>query len=335
MRSTSLKSRFAVSLAVLAGCVVLAEILMRVGVIDNDRFGHESLVRDWEDADRTVLILGDSFLASEIRSMIRDEVADDDVAVFNTAVHGMGPYEYLDRIERAALPSEPDLVLLGVYIGNDLTNVRDRSGNRASDRVPELLRKPWYAPFLVDHVKDEMKPDTVYAFEWDRYIELGVDPALIEDAKENRINPWLLDMVEFNRNYLLDNVLVEGEANEAGWAKLEELVVAIHGRAEERGADLAMVVFPRSIQIDDSHFEFYRRLTFHLDERTIGSRVPQDRLAALCAKLDVPMLDLLPVFADREGEQLYLENDDHLNREGNRLSAREIGVFVGDVLGRD
>ena len=99
----------------------------------------------------------------------------------------------------------------------------------------------------------------------------------------------------------------------------------------ESGARLVIVIFPHSIQVNRSHFDFFRGLTFAMDDRTLESTRPQDLMRELCRERGIPLLDLLPVLEERADEELYLEKDDHLNPAGNAVAAEHILAFLAEL----
>ena len=148
------------------------------------------------------------------------------------------------------------------------------------------------------------------------------------------MNPFLLRLALSNPNHLLDNVLMGTDENMRAWARVEELLNDIADRCDEIGARLMIVVFPRSIQINRSHFEFFEKLTLRLDDRTLQSDKPQRLLRDYCDRRGLPCLDLLPVLKGRSEEEFYRDKDDHLNDVGNRLASDRLMEFFrsNDVL---
>jgi lysophospholipase L1-like esterase len=339
-----------VGIALLAVVVCAAgfEGVLRLGWVDNFKHGVDRTDRRWEELEHRVLVLGDSFIVPYglLGRLLAEDFAARGVAVRNQAVSGTGPFEYLERLQQFAGTGLqlPDVVLLGYYAGNDLTDVQDNpkfsedaSSTAIRTGIPPfspLVKNEWYhelnafhylRPFFVDPPAQQVE------FDWSKYEALGIETELIEDAKARRINRWLLALAHRNPHHLLDNVLMETERNARAWERSRELITRIHGMCDERGVRLLVVMFPRSVQIDDSHFDFFRRLKFEVDERTLVSTVPQTKMAELCAELDVPLLDLLPAF-EADGRQLYLEKDDHLNLEGHHFAAERIVPWVMEHL---
>ncbi len=320
------------------------EGLLRLGWIENPKYRADRIDRRWAGTPRRLLVLGDSFLVPYglLGRLLDAELEERGVALRNLAVSGTGPIEYKERLEQwlASGYARPHVVLLGYYAGNDLTDVQENP-KYASDAASVAIRldlpplRPlvhnrWYHELHLFHWLEPMLVDPPIErveFDWERFERAGIDPELIEDAKAGRINRWLLALARRNPRYLLDNILMDTDRNQRAWTRVRSLIGEIHGICAANGTDLCVVVFPRSIQIDGSHFEFFGKLGFQLDPRTLESTEPQTRLAAVCEELGVPLLDLLPDF-EADGRQLYLEKDDHLNRDGYHFAAERIVPFA-------
>jgi hypothetical protein len=96
--------------------------------------------------------------------------------------------------------------------------------------------------------------------------------------------------------------------------------------AHQAGAQVCLVAIPSTVQVSRSHYDFYRRACFELDDRLLISTTPQDRLAELCRRKRAAFVDLLAPFrqAAAAGESLYWENDDHLSQAGHLLAFKVI-----------
>jgi predicted DCC family thiol-disulfide oxidoreductase YuxK len=143
------------------------------------------------------------------------------------------------------------------------------------------------------------------------------------------LNPLLLETAQVHPDYLMQNLLVEDRDAQQAWAKNQVILRRIYALAKQHKARILLTIFPSTIQVNDSHFEFYRRLGFRLDERTLRESKPQDLLNKLCQDEGWDCLDLLPVFR-REGQNrgLYLLDDDHWDPDGNALAFREMASVI-------
>jgi hypothetical protein len=265
--------------------------------------------------------------------LIRD-LADHDVSVLNAAISGTGPFEYLAQMKMLGMSYKPDMVLLSYYIGNDLTNVQNHPqfnpknagvgiDRRTSRSIVRGLYLYHYLLWKLRELRLRFRP-----FDYEKAKNAGISPELIEDAKQLRINPWLLNLALEEKNYLLDNALMETPDNMKSWEKIKQLLAEIHEICDNLQSQLLLVIFPASIQVNDSHFEFYKQLTLNLDRRSLESSKPQRLLLEFCADRYLACLDLLPAFKSREKEEFYRQKDDHLNEKGGELASELILDFL-------
>jgi hypothetical protein len=170
-----------------------------------------------------------------------------------------------------------------------------------------------------------------YDFDWQKMADHGIDPQLIEWAQnriqhpnrigEEFVNPWLLNLALTSPTYLKDNVLMETPENKAAWNKVHDLLLRIRDKSRTLRTELCIIAIPSTVQVDKSHFSFYKKATFEVDERLSTSTKPQQLLADFCRDSDVEYIDLLPAFkAYPEPSRLYWKSDDHLSDAGHQLA---------------
>ena len=255
--------------------------------------------------------------------------------MLNTATSGSGPFEYRAELEATGADFKPDVVLLSYYAGNDLTNVKNHElfsggGPARGVAIDRTVTRPVVRHlYLYSYLRTTVlaRVRTRFYFDYDAAARAGVSPELIEAAKRREINPWLLERSVADKDYLLHNVLMETPEDMLAWEKVEEILSDIERICETIGAQLVIVIFPRSVQVNRSHFEFYDDLALSLDERTLGPAKPQRLLLDFCTRKGLDCLDILPVFRARADEEFYLYRDSHLNDAGNRLSGELILKF--------
>ena len=298
--------------------LLLFEMILRLGVIQNPY--HTRL--EWElnpkEASDRILIVGDSFSAkgSELSNMLTKEFSTRQVQLVNISQGGFGPLEYYLDIKRWIKTIKPQTIILSYYVGNDLTNAQ-----RTSKRIDEFLDQFYVTKFIKSRKfsKDQ--------FPTKKWKAMGMDSEMIELALQEKINPWLLEAARHDQNYILNNILMEGRENHALWEKVKLLLKKIIDQAKFYNAELSIVIFPRSVQINKDLFPFFEKVKLNLDKRTLHGRIPQDLLLDFCHTHDIRCLDLLPAFRAKKDESLYKELDDHLNTKGNKLAAKLIIEF--------
>jgi hypothetical protein len=312
---------------------VLLEGALRFGIIENAQYDRRQI---HEKAKYRLLIIGDSFIVPRsllAKSLARD-LAGHDIAVLNAAIGGTGPFEYLAEMKAVGIHFKPDIVLLSYYVGNDLTNVQNhpqfnpkKTGVGIDRRTSQSYGRSLY---LYHYILRELRELRLRfrPFDYEKAKAADIAPELIDDAKKRRINPWLLNLDLEEKNYLLDNVLMETADNMKAWEKVNQLLAEFHDICNSLPSQLIVVIFPASIQVNDSHFGFYNKLTFNLDGQTLESTKPQRLLKEFCAARKITCLDLLPTFKARKDEEFYRDKDDHLNEKGNHVAGQLILDFL-------
>jgi len=320
-----------VSVLLTAGAL---EAALRLGIVANERQARLSPDGGGRNVPHRILVLGDSFMANkhsiDLHDNLLNQLGREQVGMVNTARAGDGPRQYLDALHMAGSRFRPDVVLLCYYVGNDLTDVGCNEAPVLEDHRPVPQRLAARA-YLYDFVRRRWGYWRARTMDFSDLPEQGVDPTLITAAKRLEVNPWLLKMRRENPDFLLQTLLAEDACARSAWARTEDVLEAILNTTRQRGATLLAVTFPHTLQVNDAKRPFYEQLGFAWDDRISTARAPQRLLEHWYTAHDVPHLDLLPEFLS-EGEELYLEHDEHLNWAGETLAANRIASFVAAHL---
>lgn len=313
---------------------------------------------------KRVLVLGDSQLEEwPLEHCLYTDLANycrkHDLGMVNAAHHGFGPIEYRDRLAQLGSDYDPDLILIFHYVGNDLSDTfyrQDDDPKQPTHNATYVIgdqEEPAPNPTAVEQdsnasaVSEDVPPQPLGdQFDWEKFEDCGVDPLYIEYAK-NRIlypgrvgkeyvNPHLLVFSCWKPMFLTDNVKLESPASRNAWYKTLLQYEAILEQANAIGADVHIVLIPTTVQVDSSHFEFYRRLAFDVPEDLMSSRVPQDLMQEFADFSNAACMDLLPTFKEQTNTgALYFENDDHLSQIGHELAFERVKSEILDPYLQD
>jgi hypothetical protein len=308
------RSLFVLYLAIVT--LVPLELALRTGWLPNQRFEVLRAIAAERDRPRRLLMLGDSFTIDFEASMARgvaEALRERGFGVLNLAMSGSGPIDYLEQLELAGPVFAPHFVLAHYYAGNDLTDTSEHLRTRGG-RI--WLRKIVSSTFLGAHLR-QLRGARANKSRLDDIEET------ISSTAARPLNPFLLETARVLPQYINANILIEGSAARA-WDDVGETLRRIKARTEELGAKLIIVVIPSTVQVNASHMEFYRNLGFEVDPRVLSSDRPQKLLARFCAEERLDLIDLLPAFRAAQPRELYLDNDDHWNTDGNRLATEVI-----------
>jgi hypothetical protein len=251
-------------------------------------------------------------------------------------VAAVGPEEYALLVRDEALALDPDVVVLDLFVGNDLVDNlrgRDRFRNglrRWLDRdnllaysVPRRL----YLLFRARRLAHEPLPVQV------------VPRALTHDETLQRW-PWLADpslepstmphaqYLELESRHARE---VCGGGDEVYYARFWEIFDGIRAAVAPRR--LLVLVIPDEFQVEDPLWhEITSRLGVPLDRDR-----PQRLVGAGLTRRGIPYLDLLPAMRGEpvavDGwRHLYLRDDTHWNARGNAVAGRMLAASLRGLL---
>lgn len=232
--------------------------------------------------------------------------------VINAGVQGYGPVEELLFLRTVARHFEPDVVLVGLYVGNDaeeaLTSEAkllgserpavDAAGEKLLMRMRRLVRRSM--------VLQVLRLRLVSATDRFRPRALAPEPP----AQSYAANP----APRIARGLELTSRIVELMAAEA----------------REAGARTGVVLMPARLQIDDGDYGRLREIV-----RQAGGELVRDaattRFDAALGHLPFPRIDLLPdLRAAPPGADLYHQQTAHFTPRGHEVVAGTLERFLRD-----
>jgi hypothetical protein len=287
-----------------------------------DRAKHPGILR--------VAAIGDSFFVAPVprpqgviarlKTLLAERGAHAEVYNFGILASNLDDYRII--LEQEALAFSPDLVLLGIYVGNDLRistaattfNYHSTALDRAFSDIRHQILALWLQHTGEFHDVTR-EPAEALALDVpittrERYIEsIRREIELYRRDGDSRIARAWLDSL----------------------ATLDQIVAV----CREHHVALAVVVQPSQPQVSRALLEEGAR-SAAIDPAALDVTIPQQRLAAFLAERGVPELDLLPAFQraarDRDPDGFYMKNDPHWSVAGNEIAARELVGFVTDQL---
>lgn len=261
----------------------------------------------------------------------------------NAGVAGTSLKNSLSILVETGLSIKPDVVVLGFYL-NDFLD----SYGVYIDQPPAILKESWLASYLYKVISmHRPEPEIDYtAFHPDKNAVRKLDPAKIKQmqqayfdtlkvikadmyyAEHDRLSAWQEDFFDQLQNahlgaehrkfyqQVLDNFRDWGGTwSPHAWTYLQPLFYKLKRLSDQHDFQLLIVCFPVRPQV----------------EATTRFDYPQRRLGEMAEILDIPYLDMLPVFtaAHRAGEGLFLDHCHH-TANGNRIIAESVYQFLVD-----
>jgi lysophospholipase L1-like esterase len=278
------------------------------------------------------------------------------IEVVNLAEAGTDLPSYLSNLLRFGKRLRPDLILIGLYLGNDLIPSTPPLDSAEIRFALEALPSPsqelmltriakrsvllnyvfrlgkMYVPALrsgsfeqmIRHLQTKTGMDDAYVTR--RLSE--ADPTLVDAARADAINGWDLAFAIFDPDYYSDLAAADsstskGKEVERGLGDLRTLIIA----ARTQNAKVAVVLLPPPVWVAERYWFYFKRLGYRELGPSSGPVPLVERVKAFLSAEGVPALDVLPALR-ADAQSTYLENDIHLNRRGHEVVARELASFL-------
>ena len=284
------------------------------------------------DGKKRILLLGDSFMEAlqveyerSFAGLLETRLAQrlgEPVAVRNTGVGGWDPPQYLVAERRALARERFDLVLVAVYLGNDV--------------VPRRIER--FAP---------RAPVEVHPLRWPRRLDASelIDAVLypINDFFEVRSQLFIFVKTRAEamrarlgltaEEFPID--LLRREADSPRWSVTGEICRDIREAARAHGVPVLFVLVPAPYQVDSADFAQALR-QFEIEPGAVDLEQPNHLLAEVLRRYRLTILDALPEFRREAntGAHLYGRVDRHLSPEGHDVLERLVEPAVAASLSR-
>jgi len=260
--------------------------------------------------------------------MLRRTLDRSDVEVISLGIPAIGPRFYLKMWEVEGRRLQPDLVILGFFVGNDL---KDNAGFRPDEGGPGWLLEHSLAVRSIRNLARLLTSGIQHGGENGRAAEgsrgssgrpgyelPGVAASF--DPAEGAMNEETFMRIEWNRMA----VCLEGNRPIVRrlLKTLRPILEELDRSVKEAGAELVIFLIPDEFQVDDELS--VRLLALNDTDRSEFSRnMPQTMLVASFEKAGIHHIDPLRSFRSRsKAQDLYLPRNTHWNPAGHRLAAQ-------------
>jgi hypothetical protein len=292
--------------------------------------------------ERLVVSIGDSFSLGIVPHELHyTTVCERELGlpVQNFGIASTGPPEYLRLLVDEALPLDPDVVTIGVFVGNDLQPPR-----LGGENLPGFLRG-WLDR---QAVLLYLVPRRLAKMAEERHLLVREQPAGSAQGAEDRragpievLFPWtadpFLEQPSFSeQNFLAGEIERARSTSSLDLADLETFFSAIRSMLREVGSTpLCVVLIPDEFQVEDDVWDAVLAAT---SGQSLARDRAQELLVPWFSKNRVECLDLLPVFRAvpplRDGRRHHYHlRDTHWNARGNRVAGKALAGFLRERFG--
>jgi hypothetical protein len=246
------------------------------------------------------------------------------VAVHNFGIPGIGMDEYAQLLTTEVESTRPDLVVLSVFVGNDI--FESSAFGRAPRRFRYVLQQ-----WLVWTVPERLW--VIYSERRSRAGELSnlgltentdaEGPDLYDDRGNEKPSYSYRTFMSIERS----RMRVSDPSDSAVQERFRSFLRALDHFHARLGGRLLVLLIPDEFQVND---ELYNELRGSLKGRDTYQRdYPQERIRAYCDEQGIAVLDVLPALRDAErSARTYHLRDTHINVHGNRV----VGEALANAL---
>jgi hypothetical protein len=259
-----------------------------------------------------IAALGDSFavgpaVAFADNYLTRLQSAWPGVEVYNFGVSAAGPREYRAILQRDVWAFQPDLVLVSIFVGNDITETlaTPRAMDPRQLSLYLLVTRGW----LLTR-ENCRQPSGLGGAKPARLPPPGLSPKLFREVEARRLAVCLK---------------VPPPSLEKKWRRALDHLRDMVTDCRRRQVPIAMVLIPDEFQVNSAVLAD-ALAEAQMSRPALDLELPQRRLAAFFQQQAVPCLDLLPAF--RGQPDTFAPRDTHWNVRGNRLAASQIAAWL-------
>jgi lysophospholipase L1-like esterase len=246
------------------------------------------------------------------------------IETINAGFTAAGPSGYYLYLKLYSQELQPDIMVIGFYLGNDIISRRDVAWVKVDkDGLPEVIRSRSTYIDQNGHIRRKDLPlryRIPYLQESHLFIFLAntifkkVAPVNSADEITSLI-PCLFDKKCRN---------LDKEKSE-----VKRLFQAMKEITDKQGIKLVVVLIPTDFQVNaDARLKYMFDLPFLPSER----RYPNEEFSQFFRENKIDYVDLYETFTNYDTKNTYFDRDDHWNAFGHQLAAEVISVKLKDIL---
>ena len=298
------------------------------GYLTNDVFNKKN------DVVR-ILGLGDSFSVylrdkkQNYNNILQQEFiasGKGDVEIVNAGMEAMGPGYYWHILNNYGDLINPDLVLVGFFMGNDIEEGEFvvYIGNFISEPKDLIKRYSKY---------DQFRHLRLYRLLKNKYTRYREEQIKKEEIKRQPSQPvgtfsqaTFLE-VEKQRSWIFDKN--KRDELQQRWHDCSDIILKMKDWCDRRKIKLVIALLPDQFQVDQEIREAVLTKYKNIAEKNLDLSYPDNLIANFCRTHNINCLDMLGQFQEQgKTRRLYSLRDSHWNEAGNRLAADLIFEYL-------
>jgi hypothetical protein len=249
-----------------------------------------------------------------------------DVELVNAGMEAIGPGYYWHILKKYGDLFQPDLVLVGFFVGNDFEEADFAINIGNYIREPEDLIKRYSRYWRFRNWR-------LYRFcknKYNRFRDEQLKKQEIKKCPPQQVGTFSQETfleVERTRSWIFDKN--KQDNLQKNWRECTAILLKMKDWCDRRKIKLVVAILPDQFQVDAE----LRRVIFakykRIKEENIDLAQPDNLIVNFCRAQNIRCLDLLGQFQEQgKTRQLYALRDTHWNEAGNRLAADLIFAYL-------
>lgn len=304
-----------------------------------------------------ILAIGDSFThgwgvqlqeawPKVLEAQLRQNIQHCEVA--NLGKPGGHPAFYLRIAEKSIPLLKPDMVILAILQGDDLSQMlqlQNREGKvsvKTEPRGKEKLLTNFLEKLYPNLRRIRLRSRNVTRL-WKRHAakyHLGftetsriafqkIDSKIREDFFNGLINPHLINFACVTPRYFHRTTLVDSPEMQQNIRDLASLLKEVRSLALKHDALLVVTSVPGRCYVSRKGLRQTARLGFYVEPEMLTTNAPDESIRLACELADVPFLTVLDEFRKHpENGIFYFEIDGHFTPQGHEFFAEALAGKV-------
>jgi hypothetical protein len=249
-----------------------------------------------------------------------------DVEIVNAGMEAMGPGYYWHILNNYGDLFNPDLVLVGFFVGNDFEEAEFTVfiGNFINEPNDLFKRYSKYGDFC--HLR-------LYRLLKNKYTRYRETQRKEQEAKQNpsqevgTFSQATFIEVEQKRSWIFDKN--KRDELQRRWQECANILIKMKNWCDRRKIKLVIAILPEQFQVDQALREAVLTKYQHIAAENFDLSYPDTLIVNFCRTHDIHCLDMLGPFQEQgKTRQLYTVRDSHWNEAGNRLAADLIFKYL-------
>lgn len=344
----------------------LIEILLRISNLDhvnklsfqkNDdqKKRYENFI--FEKDKKLILSIGDSFTIykdyskKNYFSVLEKNINKQQKYQFlNLANAGDDINEYLNTLCFVKNNMEPDILIFGIFLGNDISHIpfkkkKNNSCNLIKENkkgIKNFLKKSillnitfrtlkYYLPIFKSQVyfsnKERLVTEKIVSYNKIESHEKKLSNKIVKSAQNDTINPYDLFLAIYNPNFYVDLANLNNSQVLDDYKNFKKNLIYLNNSCKDISKNCIFILIPPSTWIDKKYFNYYKELGYKVDEKII---IKNNLINDLEYFLNVNKIMFInPLIAlKNHNKYLFIQNDTHLNDYGQKV----LGDYLSDNI---